>query len=329
VKKTTLAENQSLSWQSRAFLAATITLVCVLSSKMVPWQAIFHLIGSAQATPTFTSHSTVLSHSRRVQGLFAILSPLSGNAQPLAVAQTPGLKAFASDLTQIEANQQRLWAFTVPKAFQGKTIERVPLNGDRKVVALTFDDGPWPKTTNDVLYILNRHNVKATFFFLGRNVQNFPDLARRVASSGHAIANHSWSHPYGYHNPAAAAQEIDHTDATIEQVTGVKSALFRPPGGYLNTGLAAYAAQKKQVVVMWSADSKDYYASSPAIVSNVLRNIEPGGIILLHDGGGDRAKTVAALPILIRELRDRGYEFVTVPELLELSQEAAPPQQSP
>jgi len=193
--------------------------------------------------------------------------------------------------------------------------------GDRKVIALTFDDGPWPGSTNAILYILRQHNVRATFFLLGRNIRNYPDRARQIVEHGHAVANHSWSHPYHLHSPAAAAAEIDNTDAWIMRATGVRSQLFRPPGGYLHTGLAAYAASKGQVVVTWSVDSKDYYASSASIANNAIRSASPGGIVLLHDGGGDRRRTIDALPRIINTLRQQGYEFVTVPQLLELHQQ--------
>ncbi|NJK99166.1 MAG: polysaccharide deacetylase family protein [Spirulinaceae cyanobacterium SM2_1_0] len=224
---------------------------------------------------------------------------------------------LAAEIAAAAAREQQA-RFTVPPHFQGKTITHVDLAGDRKVIALTFDDGPWPESTNAILYILRKHDVRATFFLLGRNIRNFPERARQVAEHGHAIANHSWSHPYHQQTPASAAGQIDNTDIWIEQATGVRSQLFRPPGGYLHNGMAAYAAGKGQVVVMWSGDSKDYYASSAKIASNVINTARPGGIVLLHDGGGDRDRTINALPQIITTLRQQGYEFVTVPELLEL-----------
>ncbi|MDB9493719.1 polysaccharide deacetylase family protein [Spirulina major CS-329] len=217
-------------------------------------------------------------------------------------------------LTVTQAEQAK--DFTVPAQFQGKTIRSVPLPSGKKVIALTFDDGPSEKYTNDILYILEQHGVKATFFLLGRNVQNFPARAKQVHLKGHAVANHSWSHPYAKQSPASSASQIDNTDVWIERATGVKPKFFRPPGGYLHTGLAEYAAQKGQVVAMWSADSKDYYASAPSMVKRILKEATPGGIVLLHDGGGDRTQTVIALPTIIKNLQQQGYEFVTLPELL-------------
>ncbi|MEA5470674.1 polysaccharide deacetylase family protein [Spirulina sp. 06S082] len=236
----------------------------------------------------------------------------------LGLGQLPTLAA--QNITEMK-RLEKLADFSLPKQFQGKTIRSVKLQGDRKVIALTFDDGPSEKFTNDVLYILDHHNIKATFFLLGKNVREYPEQAKRVHLKGHALANHSWSHPYGMQSPAGAAAQIDNTSAWIEKTTGVKSHLFRPPGGYLNNGMAGYAAKKGQIIVMWSVDSKDYYESSLGMTKRVLSQATPGGIVLFHDGGGDRTKTVSALPQIIAKLKEQGYEFVTVPELLELKEQ--------
>lgn len=241
-------------------------------------------------------------------------SPLASGVGGLSNAAS---NTLAVEIATAEARAQQA-QFEVPPHFRGQTITHVDLVGDRKVIALTFDDGPWPGSTNQILYILRKHNVRATFFLLGQNVQRDPARSRQIAEHGHAVANHSWSHPYRLHSQAAAAAEIDNTSVWIERATGQRSVLFRPPGGHLHTGLAAYAASKGQVVVMWSVDSKDYYASSAKIASNVLSAARPGGIVLLHDGGGDRQRTIDALPRIITTLREQGYEFVTVPQLLEL-----------
>ncbi|NEO28462.1 MAG: polysaccharide deacetylase family protein [Kamptonema sp. SIO4C4] len=243
------------------------------------------------------------------------LSQLTAGLEGLSSVASHALTRQTAELDAIARHTN----FQVPPQFQGKTIHKVPLKSGRKVIALTFDDGPLPKFTNDVLYILDHFNVKGTFFLLGQNVQKYPERVQQLHLKGHALANHSWSHPYTQQSTAAAAHQIDNTSVWIQRAAGVKSVLFRPPGGYLKNGLADYAAKKGQVVVMWSADSKDYYASSQAIVKNVLSQASPGGIVLLHDGGGDRKKTIQALPIIIQALKKQGYEFVTVPELLELS----------
>jgi chitin deacetylase len=144
---------------------------------------------------------------------------------------------------------------------------------------------------------------------------------KQVVGEGHAIGNHTWSHQYHHYNNPAAAHEIDRTADLVYKTTGVKTSLFRPPAGILNNGLATYAHEKNYAVVMWSVDTKDWRSqptTAQGWIDNILKQAKPGGIVLLHDGGGDRSKTVQALPQLIAQLKKRGYQFVTVPELLEM-----------
>lgn len=210
-------------------------------------------------------------------------------------------------------------SYSIPVRFQGATISEARLAPKDKVIALTFDDGPWPNSTAQVLDILRRNNIKATFFVIGQNLKNFPNLGKRIVNEGHVIANHTWHHWYHFMNQQAAAYEIDHTSDLIFQTTGVKTNLFRPPGGIMHNGVAAYARNKKYAIIMWSADSVDYRRPSPSVLLNrVLKESRPGGIVLMHDGGGNRSHTVAALPQIISKLRQQGYRFVTIPELLEL-----------
>ncbi len=218
--------------------------------------------------------------------------------------------------------------FSTPAQFQGKILEEVQVKPENKVVALTFDDGPWPGTTSEILNILKKNNVKSTFFVVGRNVSNYPQLMAQIVADGHAVGNHTWSHQYHNHSPASAASEIDKTYDIIYKTTGVKSSLFRPPGGFLNNGLVAAARQKKNGVIMWSADSSDWKGGRITVqrlMDNVLNETQPGGIVLMHDGGGDRSNTVKALPQLITKLREQGYKFVTVSELLKMEVKPSPP----
>jgi len=212
---------------------------------------------------------------------------------------------------------QSLLNFKIPAQFQGTTFNDVKLNSGEKVVALTFDDGPWPSSTVAILEILKRNDIKATFFWVGEPLEDFPQIAKQVVAEGHAIGNHTWHHWYHKMSPEVVQSEIERTNELIYKTTGVKTGLFRPPGGVLTNGLADYVMQQKNAVVMWSSDSIDYRRPSvPVFLNNVLRNTAPGGIILMHDGGGDRSQTVSALPELIANLRQQGYKFVTVPELM-------------
>lgn len=217
--------------------------------------------------------------------------------------------------------QGRRFHSTVPDQFQGTTIREAKLDSQHKAIALTFDDGPWPTTTTQILDILKKNNIKATFFWVGRYLQTYPDIGKQVAAAGHAIGNHTWNHEYLQYNEDGAAREIERTSSLIEDLTGIQTSMFRPPGGILNNGLAAYAQKKNYAVVMWSADSFDWRTLTESLINNVMRQAKSGGIVLMHDGGGNRARTVKALPDIIARLRKEGYSFVTVPELLQMQEQ--------
>ena len=241
---------------------------------------------------------------------------LKTNNEPLKVAiPTNQINPKSQLLTKVENLD-----FTVPAKYQAKTIYKVEPSNKEKVIALTIDDGPWPKTTGEMLDILKRNNVKATFFWVGSALQENPEIAKRVVAEGHAIGNHTWHHWYRKMDEATAKSEIEKTNELIYKTTGVKTSFFRPPGGYLNNGLAAYAKSQKNSVVMWSVTSADTdpRAKYQVFVKNVIRDANPGAIVLMHDGGGNRERTVKALPAIVSGLKQQGYRFVTVPELLEM-----------
>lgn len=209
--------------------------------------------------------------------------------------------------------------YSIPKQFQGAIIKNVELSKSEKVIALTFDDGPWNKNTDKILDILKQNNVKATFFMLGESLANFPQAGKRIAEEGHALGNHTWHHFYHRMNQQVAMQEIESTGDLIYKTTGTKTTLFRPPGGIMNNGVADYAKKHDYTVVMWSDDSIDYSRPSvPVIVNRVIKQAKPGGIILMHDGGGNRSQTIEALPQIITKLKVQGYSFVTIPKLLKM-----------
>jgi peptidoglycan/xylan/chitin deacetylase (PgdA/CDA1 family) len=241
---------------------------------------------------------------------------LKTNSEPLKVAiPTNQINPKSQLLTKVENLD-----FTVPAKYQAKTIYKVEPSNKEKVIALTIDDGPWPKTTGEMLDILKRNNVKATFFWVGSALQENPEIAKRVVAEGHAIGNHTWHHWYRKMDEATAKSVIEKTNELIYKTTGVKTSFFRPPGGYLNNGLAAYAKSQKNSVVMWSVTSADTdpRAKYQVFVKNVIRDAKPGAIVLMHDGGGNRERTVKALPAIVSGLKQQGYRFVTVPELLEM-----------
>ncbi|MBD2628279.1 polysaccharide deacetylase family protein [Trichormus variabilis] len=241
---------------------------------------------------------------------------LKTNRQPLKVAIPENQ---ANTKSQPPAKIENL-NFTVPAKFQGKTVYKVEPRNKEKVIALTIDDGPWTKTTVEMLDILKQNDVKATFFWVGSALKSNPEIAKRVVAEGHAIGNHTWNHLYKRMDAATAKNEIEKTNELIYQTTGVKTSIFRPPGGYLNNGLAAYAKSQKNSVVMWSLTSADTdpRAKYQVFVKNVVKGAKPGAIVLMHDGGGNRERTVKALPEIITGLKQQGYRFVTIPQLLEM-----------
>ncbi|MFE4972442.1 polysaccharide deacetylase family protein [Kitasatospora sp. NPDC056651] len=183
-----------------------------------------------------------------------------------------------------------------------------------KVVYLTFDDGPSPAYTPKVLATLARYGVRATFFEIGQNVAAHPSVTKQVARAGHSVQNHSWSHPDLRRLSAAAlnAQLVD-TDKAVRAQTGRTPSCLRPPYGAVDSTVRSKAAALGKQVVLWSVDPADWSRpGTAAIRSRVLDNVRPGSVILLHDGGGDRSQTVAALPAIISTLKARGYGFAAL-----------------
>jgi peptidoglycan/xylan/chitin deacetylase (PgdA/CDA1 family) len=185
-----------------------------------------------------------------------------------------------------------------------------------KVAALTFDDGPDPLFTGTILDILKTKDVKATFFILGQNAKDNPALFKRIVNEGHEIGNHGYSHSY---IPGKLLDELIRTDELIYQLVKQHPLYYRPPGGILSKSLVQEVKNRGKILTLWSIDSKDWQNPGPGkIVENVVKNISPGSIILLHDGGEKREQTIMALENIIERLRQQGYLFVTLSELKKL-----------
>ena len=182
-----------------------------------------------------------------------------------------------------------------------------------KRIALTIDDGPSPEYTPQVLRLLEKYRVTATFSMIGLEVHAYPHLVREVEAAGHKIANHTWSHlNLARLPPAAVADQIGRATGAIHHATGRVPALFRAPYGAWSPAVLGQCVQAGMTPLDWSVDPRDW--SRPgvaAIVSNIMRNTRTGSIILEHDGGGNRAQTVAALKIVLPRLLDAGYHFTT------------------
>lgn len=196
-----------------------------------------------------------------------------------------------------------------------------------KVVALTFDDGPSPVWTPKILDVLKEAQVKATFFMLGMHAQQYPDVARRVAEEGHEIGNHTYDH-HGifYYKPEELNREVREAEKIIESITGIKTKYFRPPKAWLTRKEKKQLKDMGYETVLWSLNSKDWVTFDDRyIVKYILHHIRPGDILLFHDSGGlfkpeggKRKETVKAVSRLIEKLKERGYRFVTISQLLEL-----------
>lgn len=192
------------------------------------------------------------------------------------------------------------------------------LDREVPVVALTFDDGPDPRFTPAILDILRQEHVPATFFVVGRNALLYPDLVRQELADGHVVGNHTFDHlTLADAGPELIRSEIRMGQEAIQEAGGGTPTLFRPPDGLISAALPAVARELGYRVVLWSAAVENHTAPTPVLmVRRVLRLVRPGSIILLHDGRLDRTRTVEALPLLIEQLKARGYFFATVPVIL-------------
>jgi len=211
------------------------------------------------------------------------------------------------------------------RAVENKAIDRtlgptpfVRLGGrETKEIALTFDDGPG-EYTERVLAALRRNHVPGTFFEVGNEVPQYPRAVQALTDAGMTIGTHSQSHPdFRSLNQADQAAQLDDSMRAIEGTGAAAPRLFRPPYGAFNQTTRELLAQRRLLAVLWSVDSEDYTRPGvDRIVQNVVPNVTPGSIILMHDGGGDRSETVGALERMIPELKRQGYRFVSVPRLL-------------
>lgn len=202
----------------------------------------------------------------------------------------------------------------------GRALGALPVRAGDRVVALTFDDGPNPDATPGILDALAAARVTATFFLLGRHVDRWPDIARRVAAEGHVVANHGWHHRKLHRaTPASVRRDLEMGTASIERATGTRPRLFRAPHGFRTPWVTPIAASLGQRTVGWSLGVWDSdRPGADVIAARTIDGARPGSILLLHDGDGydplgDRTQTAAAIPAIVRGLREKGFTFVPVP----------------
>lgn len=227
----------------------------------------------------------------------------------------------------------RTGAVSGTKVLVEETVPMVPKQMDNidpeiastedKVIALTFDDGPVSDYTYQMLDVLGRYDVKATFFMLGSQVEEHPEIAKAVADAGHQVASHSYSHDSeNYLNKLdddAVRYQLQTARDLIAKATGVETTTVRPPGGNLNYQNIIATEGIADCFAGWDIDSRDWELPGvDAIVSSVMGSACNGSIVLMHDGGGDRSETVEAVSQLIPQLQAQGYRFVTIDELRQM-----------
>jgi peptidoglycan-N-acetylglucosamine deacetylase len=185
---------------------------------------------------------------------------------------------------------------------------------DRRVIALTFDDGPDPARTPALLDALGELGVPGTFFVVGKQADAHPELVARMAREGHELGNHTYSHRYlPLARAESVAAELAETDAAIERATGLVPKLARPPWGGRSPSNVRVFDRLAKKLVLWDVNSYDWKDLAPAeVVERVIERARPGSIVLLHDGGRDHTNTIEAVRLLVPELRARGYELATV-----------------
>lgn len=194
-----------------------------------------------------------------------------------------------------------------------------------KVVALTFDDGPNEPYTSQLLDVLDKYQVKATFFIVGKNVETYPETAKRIVAEGHIVGNHSYSHSANHALTEFGVKDMKVAQAVIFDVTGVLPDLYRPPHGK-HTPWELWSVRKSKLLpTNWSVSTSELKGLPPAIMANrIVSQAKAGSIILLHDGYGtqhnitkaDKTVTIQAMPLIIEQLQAKGFRFVTVPEIL-------------
>jgi peptidoglycan-N-acetylglucosamine deacetylase len=202
-----------------------------------------------------------------------------------------------------------------------RTMRRIPIvrmaGGQHREIAITFDDGPGPYTAA-ILQILARTHTPATFFEVGEELRYFSATTAAIVRLGDPIGDHTWSHPdMSRLSRRRQRSQMLREAAAIGSEGAPFPQMYRPPYGTWDRTTLRLLRQSHMLMVLWSVDSDDWTRpGTKQIIHNVLSGAEPGSIILMHDAGGDRSETAAALPAIIRDLHRRGYQLVTVPRLL-------------
>lgn len=224
------------------------------------------------------------------------------------ISQRKKAAQIETTVRQVAAGEKSFAALGADRIFRSSNVKK-------KQIALTFDDGPNERWTEKYLDLLADKGIKASFFMLGKNAKNHPELVRKVSAAGHDIGIHSYDHDDLKKQEYAAIQEdLILSQDTIAQITGVVPTLFRPPYGSIDAQVIEVAQEQGLLMVLWNVDPQDWLLDTKEKVAKaVLDHVEPGNIVVMHEG---KSVTYGALPMIIDTLKEEGYEFVTIRELV-------------
>lgn len=209
------------------------------------------------------------------------------------------------------------------------TNDKIPvyrkIKNDGHKIALTFDDGPHPRYTPEILDILDEYNIRATFFIIGVNAKYYPETLQLISERGHEIANHTYTHPHVSHiDTSDLEREVEDCETEILSIVDERTKLFRPPEGLIDESLLSAMNKLDYKVVLWNIDTRDWAHTPPEKISqHVIGNISDGDIILMHDYIGKNSPTPEALRLFLPILIEKGYKFVTISELIASEKTAA------
>ncbi|MFE7191635.1 polysaccharide deacetylase family protein [Kitasatospora sp. NPDC057541] len=275
---------------------------------------------SAAFTPTATRTPTPTGTATPTPTPTAVRSAVGAPSADPTVARTPSAAASPSAAPSAPSTPSAPAPASAapsparaPSSSDGKPVYE--LDPGHKVVALTIDDGPDPRHTPTVLALLEQYGIRATFFLIGENAVEHPDLVREIAARGHHIANHTWTHPdLRSLSEGKVRDELERTSDLLHRTTGKVPTWFRAPGGDWSSTALRVSAEMGMRPMAWSVDPRDWARPGTGVITDrVLKDVRPGSIVLNHDGGGDRSQTVAALKAYLPVLIDSGYYFTAPP----------------
>lgn len=262
---------------------------------------------------------------RSIAGAIVLLSAISLRAQPAPAQSAP--PDVRPQSAPAAPSPSAAAPVAVPASAASPALPRISFNYvhvDGTYIALTFDDGPKEKLTPELLDLLAKHHIKATFFVVGQMVAEHPEILARAAREGHEIGNHSWSHPnFLKMSDEGVRRQLRQTDDAIKEAIGKRPTLMRPPYGNLSPRQQKWVHDEFGYrIILWDVDPLDWKRPGPAVVCRrIVAETRPGSIVLSHD---IHAGTIAAMPDTLDQLEAKGFKFVTVSELLAMAKPETP-----